>query len=31
LGVTLDAAAVVFARSEGIDVSGIAAEVQGDL
>jgi len=31
LGVTLDAAAVVFARSEGVDVGGIAAEVRGEL
>ena len=28
LGVTLDAAAVVYARSEGVDVGGIGAEVR---
>ena len=31
LGVTLDAAAVVYARSEGVDVEGIAAEVREEL
>ena len=31
LGVTLDAAAVVYARSEGVDVDGIAAEVMEEL
>ncbi|PSP85840.1 DUF2240 domain-containing protein [Halobacteriales archaeon QS_6_64_34] len=31
LGVTLDAAAVVYARSEGVDVGGIAAEVREEL
>jgi len=31
LGVTLDAAAVVYARSEGVDVDDIAAEVREEL
>ena len=31
LGVTLDAAAVVYARGEGVDVDGIAAEVREEL
>jgi hypothetical protein len=31
LGVTLDAAAVVYARSEGVEVDGIAAEVREEL
>ncbi|WP_324663788.1 DUF2240 family protein [Haloarcula sediminis] len=31
LGVTLNAAAVVYARSEGVDVGGIAAEVREEL
>jgi len=31
LGVTLDAAAVVYARSEGVGVDGIAAEVREEL
>jgi len=31
LGVTLDAAAVVYARSEGVDVGSIGAEVREEL
>jgi len=31
LGITLDAAAVVYARGEGVDVDGIAAEVREEL
>jgi hypothetical protein len=31
LGVTLDAAAVVYARSEGVEVDAIAAEVREEL
>jgi hypothetical protein len=31
LGVTLDAAAVVYARSEGVAVGDIAAEVREEL
>lgn len=31
LGVALDAAAVVYARSEGVDVDGVAADVREEL